>query len=658
MIQDTIKQRLRASLLASASHKTALDTAAHLSAEQNDEGSWNDLDSKDESSHAPPKAGHLQRTLLLARAHHLAPADLGGPLRRALDWWLARDPRDPDPYQDAISIPRLVGEIALLCDDELSLGAVGKVSEILTRSRWAYWEPSEGWTEWNGVVLLGVAYNVLLRGCLEKSPFLCDTAFRRVFRHVRWTLPNAAEVPAHLEKKPDSPLIVDGVSLTQDYCRLIALAYGTPWQAPVETTRAFVSYLLDYQQWTVRQSPPDVTTRSALAPGPNWPAVAEGIMQLAQLGNPPRRLELVAVAERFQGLGKPLSGHRLFRRLQLAVHHRPAFYACLRLGLPVRFHQEAAPSEAPAMEGTLYLLRDGREYERMDQRWNYQQLPGLTAIQNPSALHPEPSGPAMQMVGGLGEGDYGLAARELSGSGLRGRKSWFFLDASVVCLDAGLHGPPVSQPVFTTLNQCRLRGPVVVEGTGRQRHSLTPGIAHDLINVRRVWHDGLLYHFPGSLHVGASIGPLPERRGELPVTGEDVFSLWIDHGLKPAGAASAYVVIASDSHGPDSTANDREAAQVEILANTAAVQAVRHRGAGILSIVFWEPGVVTLPEGGRVAANRPCLMLCREGAPGPTLSLTNMVRSSATVHVEYHGRCLAFELPGDADIGRTVSQRL
>ncbi len=663
VIQDTIKQRLRASLLVGATSKTVLDTAADLAGELTEDGAWEDLDAAGDPAPGLSRYGHLHRTLLLAKARPLAPSELGGPTRRALDWWLSQDLRSADWRRDQIAVPRLVGEIALLCDDDLSLGAWGKVLEILARCRWADWVKGEGWVEWTGDGLLGVAYNIILRACLEGSASLCDTAFRRVFRSVRWTHFTGPDArPLRAEPPPDG-LQRGSLFLAQDYARLIALAYGTPWQAPTESVKSFVTYLLDFQQWTMRQSI-SATLLTDSVPSPDHPdprALAESITQLAQLGNPPRRGELAALAERLHGRGTPLSGHRYVWRSQFAVHQRPAFYASLRLAGNIEAHREVAPIASPPAGGTLYFLRHGLEYAGMAHRWNLRLLPGLTAIQKTGSFPTadRSSGEFRRLVGGVSEGDCGIAALELTDEGLHGKKAWFFFEDAVVGLDAGLHGPAVSQPVFTSVNQCRLYGPVQAEDASGRRVTLAPDEAHDLTAVRQVEHDGFLYYFPGSLRVAARLEASPGDEGPESAGSKGILSLWIDHGLKPAGAASAYLVVPSDAKLPGNSGALKMVSEIQILANSSAVQAVRHRNLGLLGVVFWEPGVVSLPDGGRVAANRACLLLIRDGATGhPTLSVSNPARQPATVHVEYGGRCLAFDLPGGDEAGRSVSRQL
>ena len=657
VIHDTIKQRLRGALLATPSGKTALDRAAHLAVELTDEGTWADLGPAGQAAPGSAAGSHLDRTLSLAKASHLAPGELDGPTRRAFDWWLSQDFRLGDWWQDHLSLPRQVGEIALLCEEELSLGAAGKVIEILTRARWTRWQPGEGWKEWTGAALLGVACNVILRGCLEKAPSLCDTAFRRAFKNTRWKQPGEEDRPGESGNDPSSPW-VDSLFLAQDYARLITLAHGTPWQAPAESIRSFVGYLLDFLQWTMRQSVPDTEAQGhgTSAESAKLQTLALTVVQLAQMGNPPRRDELLAFAERLQGRGRPLAGHRSFWRSRVAFHQRPAFYSSLRLRSSRSLVHDFAPASAPAVGGTVYFLRNGEEYAGLHERWNLRQLPGLTAVQRDTPPGAASAAPP-RLLGCVSEGEYGLGALEQAHEGVAARKAWFFFDESVACLEAGVQAPPVSHPVFSAVNQCRFQGSAFAESAARERFHLPVGQTYDLTGIRRVEHGGFLYYFPSPLRVLARILPLPGREAAAPV--EAVFSLCVDHGLKPDGSGAVYLVLPMEADGSGRDRSQGEVSQVDFLANNAAVQAVRYRPAGLIGVVFWEPGVVTLSPGRRIAANRPCLLLCRENSfGGTTLSISNLLTEPATVHVEYGGRCVSFDLPGDAEAGRSLSRDL
>ena len=656
VIHDTIKQRLRTSLLGSASGKRVLDTAAYLAGGLNEAGFWNELDALGSNDFDPLRHRHLARTMLLAKAQHLAPGELGGATRLALDWWLSHDFRSADWYQDQVIIPRLVGEIALLCEDDLSLGAWGRIIETLTRSRWSRWSPGVGWMDWSGPPVLGVAYNVILRGCLENAPALCDGAFRRAFRHAHWFSSDQEAIQA-TGLADGAPPSIGNVASIRDYTRLITLAYGTPWQAPVESVKAFVAYLLDFQQWLMWRDLPDGETSVAQ----DLQGLGASIAQLAQLGNPPRRTELANMAERLGGRGEPLHGHRHFWRSLLTVHQRPGFYCSLALHTPDPAEFVALTRQREAYVDDPCFLRTGRGCTGLAAQAD-------VSLPETSAANPEiiifnraetPLAETISTVGGVGDGEYGLAVSGLSIGGSAGNKAWFFFDHSVVCLETGNHGQSTGTPAFSRINRCRLDGSVTaVSGPGTSRRQLAPSQRHHLSGVHRIEHGSFLYYFPDAPPLVVNLEAATGREHSTATGGEGLFTVGIDHGKPPGNAASVCLVLPLDD-GPSRTRPEAEINQIDVLANDRARQAVRHRGLGIISVAFWEPSVLALLGGGRIAANSPCLLLYRDDPGGSkSVSVSNLLKRAAIVHVECHGRCVCFELPGGAEAGRSFSRRL
>jgi len=110
-----------------------------------------------------------------------------------------------------------------------------------------------------------------------------------------------------------------------------------------------------------------------------------------------------------------------------------------------------------------------------------------------------------------------------------------------------------------------------------------------------------------------------------------VFSLWIDHGVRPRDAHYAYAVL------PGATA--QELAEwvahppVRIIANTSAQQAVVNDLLGIAEIVFHSAGTASLGQGVTVKTDRPCLALLVRQGDTTRIALSSPGGESATVHL-------------------------
>lgn len=76
-----------------------------------------------------------------------------------------------------------------------------------------------------------------------------------------------------------------------------------------------------------------------------------------------------------------------------------------------------------------------------------------------------------------------------------------------------------------------------------------------------------------------------------PIT-HDYLTAWVDHGVDPTDATYAYVVLPGATKAE--TARYSARPPIEIIANTASVQAVRHLPSGVLAANFWQPGSASL----------------------------------------------------------------
>ena len=164
------------------------------------------------------------------------------------------DPQNPNWWYNQIGVPRLVGSSALLFEDGLSVGARGKVVEILARARWAHGTP-QGWAEWTGANLLWIAFNILLRGCIENVPALCEEACQRVYGEIRVAQIGEEGLQADMSFHQHGPLLYNGgygLAFSENCALFLHLTHGTPWQGSAECLRLFTSFLLEGQQWMIR----------------------------------------------------------------------------------------------------------------------------------------------------------------------------------------------------------------------------------------------------------------------------------------------------------------------------------------------------------------------------------------------------------------------
>ncbi len=112
---------------------------------------------------------------------------------------------------------------------------------------------------------------------------------------------------------------------------------------------------------------------------------------------------------------------------------------------------------------------------------------------------------------------------------------------------------------------------------------------------------GIGYLFPTKTDVvmhnttqTGSYKSISSSTSDAPVS-EKVFSLWVNHGVKPTGGSYAYAVV-PDTDKEKLTKLATKLAG-EILSNTTDLQAVRDDASGLSQAIFYNAGKVTLRPG-------------------------------------------------------------
>jgi chondroitin AC lyase len=262
-------------------------------------------------------------------------------------------------------------------------------------------------------------------------------------------------------------------------------------------------------------------------------------------------------------------------------------------------------------------MRRGDEYNKILPVLDWARIPGVTSAYEVMPPMRNVSQPEY-FVGGVSDGTYGAASMVFTESDTsplismftimtQGRKAWFFFDREMVALGTGISSVR-DAPVGTTLNQTGLNGPVLVDG-----HAVQPGEAKVQPSCS-VLHDEVGYVFLGSTAATLSVGPqtsaprpsYPGRPNTPPIT-EQVFTLWVDHGVRPTAAQYAYAVIPGTN--AQQLADWQAHPPVRVISNTTEQQAVINDHVGVAEIVFYKAGSVVLTPGLTVKTDRACLAL-------------------------------------------------
>jgi len=255
--------------------------------------------------------------------------------------------------------------------------------------------------------------------------------------------------------------------------------------------------------------------------------------------------------------------------------------------------------------GATCLMKDASEFSSIFPLWDWTRIPGTTATQETPTF--SESTQTTTFVGGVSNGQCGVAAMDLSKQSLTAKKSWFMFDNETVCLGAGITSTNANN-VNTTLAQSLLHGTVTVDGTAI---STVTDMAYTA--VKWVFHDNVSYVFPQATNIKVSNSArtnmwsiLNTSQPTTPVT-NSVFNVWMSHGIKPANASYSYIIV------PDIVLADvpgySNNLPIKILSNTSSLQAVTQSVQKLTGAVFYVIGNLVIDAGLTVSVDQPCALL-------------------------------------------------
>ncbi len=221
---------------------------------------------------------------------------------------------------------------------------------------------------------------------------------------------------------------------------------------------------------------------------------------------------------------------------------------------------------------------------------------------------------------GTDKGSYGGVAPAHTND-LTAKKAYFAFDNEIYCLGSGVNASNNNNATVCTVIDNRVTDGSLYSNKGTLALTDTdtnPG------NVTWLNLDNKLgYYFP------RNAGNNP---GELKVSKkQNTFSYFeaiIDHGKNPSGGSYAYALLPNMTK--EQTASYAASPDVEILSNTASVQAVRNNTLGITSIVFWQAGTF---DG--ITVSHPMMVMLKDNGNLVTLAVSDPTQklTDATVKI-------------------------
>jgi len=630
---------------------------------QKEDGSWADVDydNKDVAAWAPAK--HIDRVKQMAAAYakngnpYFHSAKMLEGVEKGLTFWYARKPRSNNWWHNDIGQQLQLERILVLVEHDLP--------PDLLQTGMTYFKDLSKPSTATGENLVWFAGEYLTHGLLAKNEAEISGAVKVIEDTIVITDKEGIQIDYSFHQH-GAQLYNGGYGygLLQDSSMYAFFVAGTRFAFLQDKIDLLSTYCLAGCRWMMRGPMFDygangrglVRKASLPALGASFPG--KYCDQLAVL-NPSHKAEYDAIKAAMLGTGEPWTvlGNKQFWRSDFMVEQTKDLYFSVKMNSSRTVGIETINGEN--LKGYLlpfgltYIAPTGKEYFNIFPVWDWAHLPGVTA---PTVVPPiknnfhQPN----DFVGGVSDGKNGACAMKLDLDLVHAHKAWFFVGDSVVALGVGISSTS-DQPVDTTLNQTLLNGPVVVDGKTVEAGE------HELNGVSWVLHNGIGYLFPTKsdvvMHNTTQTGSWQSISSSVAPgdVSEKVFSLWVNHGVKPTTGSYAYVVVP----GADTKklAAFAEKVPVEILANTTDVQEVRNDALGVWQAIFYSPGKVTLRPGLTLQVDQPCMVQVTEGKGGSKVALASPM-SGGAVHVSVGSQQVSFDLPTGPMAGSSQTKEI
>ncbi|WP_209401642.1 polysaccharide lyase family 8 super-sandwich domain-containing protein [Pseudozobellia sp. WGM2] len=450
----------------------------------------------------------------------------------------------------------------------------------------------------------------------------------------------------------------DGVNNTLSYGLNYASAFiewalyvvDTEYSFSNQKTEALIDYFLDGICKTAifgKLPDPGAKNRSISRPGtlkPYSPEMAQGLLKVSSH----RKTELEEIVAIRENKMNPTKSHAtFFRHTEHFTFQRPEFFTSVRM-YSTRTHNMEEPYNSEGLlnhhrgDGANHISVRGDEYFDIWPVYDFQKIPGTTVVQKDNMPAPEEVAKlgVTDFVGAATDGRFGAVAFDFKSLAdtLAARKSWFFFDDSYVCLGAGISSDKEKFPVFTTLNQSLLRSEVTVS-----QNTTTTKIGRGektFEDINWVFQDGIGYIFPKPTKVyiknKTETGDWWRINKQVTSSKEkvslDVFTIGLDHGLKPKNASYEYVVVPATSIKSLEQMSTDES--ISILSNSPYLQAVGQNELGIYQIVFYKAGNIKITEGLELISHTPgILMIKLDGDKIKEITVADPNRELGKMHI-------------------------
>ncbi|SOD19604.1 polysaccharide lyase family 8 super-sandwich domain-containing protein [Pedobacter xixiisoli] len=581
---------------------------------------------------------------------------------KGLEYWYGVNPTHSNWYYNNIAYPSRIAETLLV----MRYGQLKIPADLEAKMFYLLETKAGSPANQNGSNRTQIARHWIYRACLKNDKNLLDQAIEYTFDPL--TLTTGFGIQHDYSFHAHGPqLYIGGYGreLVEDIAQTLVLCDGTSYQLSSERLNVYSNFLRQTYLRAIRGRYYlyNILGRSIAFRGRLNQGSLVNFLKIIKIKDPAYATiydQAIARINESQPSSYQLENiHTHYHRSDYTLHSKPEYTFDIRT-----VSKRTERSENGNNESLLgYFLADGgtnigvtgTEYYNIFPTWNWAMIPGTTA-RNGTMVRPTPWGTEgnRDFVGGVSDTTRGVSVYDMDSNNTRGKKAWFFFDDEVVCLGAGINSIGAGE-VNTTLNQCLLQGDV---NTFSQDGVLTTytnnNVETSANNLKWVLHGKVGYVIPegGNSDIGLTALPRTGKWSDITskepstVITNNVFTLWLKHGVTPQNGNYAYVVVPNKNTAEEMN-NYVVKNDITILSNTSQIQAVRHKKLNLHSFIFHSANQTFANDTISVNTDKPCLLMVQPMANGKIrlhVSDPTKAQTQITIKAKWKGENIAREI--------------
>ncbi|RZL40410.1 MAG: chondroitin AC lyase, partial [Pedobacter sp.] len=433
-----------------------------------------------------------------------------------------------------------------------------------------------------------------------------------------------------------------GAAYLSENIRLAYELQNSPWEFPAQKITILKDFLINGWQWMSRGTyiSPATIDRAVSRKGFLHNDISNLLPYLIKLFPAGKADDLQQMLTVQQGRKQNLSGYKYFPFSDFGVYQHKDFSFLLKTISTKTEITEKINGENQKGNflnlGNTYFIKNGKEYTNLMPVWDWNKLPGATNFKSAKTIA------RSNFVGGLSAGANGLSVMDFEtlgeNSALSASKFWAVHNGKVFCLIANINLTGTPDSIFTTIEQSRLQGNVLLNS---EKAILTQNLSNAK-NVKWINHGGFTYVPLTAADIDLNINLINgswsniSKSGSPNVITEKVFKLVLNH---QNNSAAAYMV---DGVTPINQIQQMLAKPYwQIEQNTKNIQAITFND-GVTMISFHQEGELKFGKN-NISTNGACLLIVNK----TTIYASDPLKKGGNLTIILNGKKIEMELPAD-----------